>query len=252
MEKKLSTTYILDRLMRAGAKAFTSDEFLAFFHLESNRGYKLLHRLEGRGFIKRLARGRYVVVGLGVGEVLGQPFFLGTRLVEPSYISYWSALHFYGWTEQAPRLIFVANTKRSGRRRVEAYAFRLVKLRPSRFFGYTLESQGPYEFPIAEREKAIVDSLWRPSLVGGMEEVSKCLRGAIDELKLEVLESYTLGMDARTLASRLGFLLERLGKDSKALGNNASSVYVKLDPDGPRRGRFHARWKVIDNLREAE
>ncbi len=252
MEKKLSTTYILDRLMRAGAKAFTSDEFLAIFPLERNRGYKLLHRLERKGFIKRLGRGRYVVVGLGAGEVLGQPFFLGTRLVEPSYISYWSALHFYGWTEQAPRLIFVANTKRSGRKRVEEYTFRLVKLRPSRFFGYTLESQGPYEFPIAEREKAIIDSLWRPSLAGGMEEASKCLREAIDELRLEVLDSYALRMGSKSLVSRLGFLLERLGKDPKALGDNASSVYIKLDPDGLRRGRFHARWKVIDNLHEAE
>jgi len=27
---------------------------------------------------------------------------------------------------------------------------------------------------------------------------------------------------------------------------------VKLDPRGPRRGRYDARWRVIDNLPEAE
>ncbi len=43
--------------------------------------------------------------------------------------------------------------------------------------------------------------------------------------------------DVRELRSRVKALLRR-----------RSSVFVKLDPRGPRRGRYDARWKVIDNL----
>jgi predicted transcriptional regulator of viral defense system len=135
---------------------------------------------------------------------------------------------------------------------VESYLFRLVKLRPARFFGYVLQSQGPYEFPIADREKAIVDSLWRPALAGGTEEVYKCLREAIDELRLEVVESYALRMNSSTLTSRLGYLLEQEGIHSKRLIRGISSSYIKLDPREPRRGRFSSRWKLIDNLPRLE
>ncbi len=248
MEKKLSTTYILDRLERVGARAFTTDEFLALFRLHQDRGYQLLHRLERKGLIKRLARGRYALVGLGPEEILGQPFFLAARLVEPSYISFWSALNFYGWTEQAPRMVLVANTRSSGRRSIDKYIVRLVRLSPTRFYGYTMESQAGYEFPIAEREKAIVDVLWRPSLAGGMDEVVKSLDDALEALRIDVLEAYAIRMESKTLSSRLGYLLGRHGIDSRALLGSKASTYVKLDPRRARRGRFSAHWNVIDNL----
>jgi len=155
--------------------AFDDDEFARLFHLAPAQAYRVLHRLASAGALKRLANGRYVFAALGEAPILGQPFFLGTRLVEPSYVSFWSALHYYGWTEQAPRLVFVANTRLSRRRAVEAYAFRLVKLPPTRFFGYTLVRERDAEFPIAEPEKAFVDSLYLPGHAGGMGLVGSAL-----------------------------------------------------------------------------
>lgn len=248
MANILATTYILRRLADFGAYAFNPAEFRRLFDLRSSRAYQVLHRLETQGVIRRLAQGRYVVVGLGEADAMGEPFFLGTRLVEPSYASFWSALHFYGWTEQAPRVIFLANTRGSGRRRVRPYEFWLVKFRPSRFFGYVLARRGVHEFPIAEPEKALLDSLFLPSYAGGMDEVAKALGEASGTLDRERLESYARAMGSRSLASRLGHLLERTGVPSTALLGAASAVYVKLDPSGPRRGRCDARWKVIDNL----
>lgn len=250
MEKKLSTTYILDRLERLGARSFTTDEFLALFRLHEDRGYQLLHRLGRKGLIKRLARGRYALVGLGPGEILGQPFYLATRLVEPSYVSFWSALNFYGWTEQAPKMVLVANTGSSGRRSIDKYIVRLVRLSPTRFYGYTMESQAGYEFPIAEREKAVIDCLWRPSLAGRVDEVVKSLNDALEELRVDVLEDYAIRMGSKTLSSRLGYLLSRRGVESRALLENKASSYVMLDPRGVRRGQFNSYWNVIDNLEE--
>jgi len=232
--------------------AFDADEFARLFHLAPAQAYRVLHRLASAGVVKRLANGRYVFAGLGEAPILGQPFFLGTRLVEPSYVSFWSALHYYGWTEQAPRLVFVANTRLSRRRTVEAYAFRLVKLPPTRFFGYTLARERDVEFPIAEPEKAFLDSLYLPGHAGGMELVASALGEAEESLDLPRLEAYAAKMGVRSLASRLGHLLSRSGIESEALLRRASSVFVKLDPRGPRRGRYDARWRVIDNLPEAE
>ena len=245
---KATSNYILRRLVDVGATGFTASEFGRILQLRMERAYQILHSMERAGFLKRVAQGRYVVVGYGRGEILGEPFFLGSRLVEPSYVSFWSALHYYAWTEQAPRLVFVANTRRSGTRRVDAYAFRLVRLAASRFFGYEAARRASFDFPIALPEKAIVDSFFLPANAGGVRIAAEALQEAFDGLDLRRLEDFALSMGSRTLCSRLGFLLSASGASSERLRGDASRTYVKLDPSGPRRGRFDSRWKVIDNL----
>lgn len=251
MGKNLGTEYIYRRLAETRTQAFDDSEFARLFRLKRPQAYRVLHRLASAGVLKRLANGRYVFAALGTASVLGQPLFLGTRLAEPSYVSFWSALHFYGWTEQAPRLVFVANTRLSLRRSVDAYTFRLVKLPPGRFFGYTLARDRDLEFPIAEPEKAFVDSLYLPGHAGGMEIVASALGEAIESLELDRLQVYAARMRVRSLASRLGHLLSRSGVESPTLRPYASTVFVKLDPRRPRRGRYDRRWRVIDNLPEA-
>lgn len=230
--------------------SFRNEEFCRLFGLSRAQGYQILHRLVGSGLLYRIALGRYIVGGPGEGSPLGQPFFLATRIVEPSYVGFWSALAYYGWTEQAPRIVFVATTRRSGRRALGRISVRFVRLQPSRFFGYATVRQGNLEFPVAEPEKAMVDSLLLPEHSGGMELVAEALQEALPGLDRPKLEAYAVRTGVRSLASRLGYLLARSGIASEALRTAGSSVYVKLDPRGPRRGRYDSRWRVLDNLPE--
>jgi predicted transcriptional regulator of viral defense system len=249
--KNLTSTYILHRLAELQMTSFRDEEFSRLFGLRRAQGYQTLHRLAGSGLLRRIAPGRYVVGGLAAGAALGQPFFLATRIVEPSYVGFWSALAYYGWTEQAPRIVFVATTRRSGRQTFGRITVRFVRLRSSRFFGYAAVSQGNLEFPMAEPEKAIVDALLLPELSGGLELIAAALREALPGLDRPKLEAYAVRTGVRSLASRLGYLLARSGFASEALRAAGSSVYVKLDPRGPRRGRYDSRWRVLDNLPEA-
>ncbi len=250
MDKKLTSIYISHSLAEWGVRAFRDDEFARLFRLTPTRTHEVLHRLASAGFVRRLANGRYVFAGFGPSPAESQPFYLGTRLVEPSYVSFWSALHYYGWTEQAPRLVLVATARVSGRRSVGAFVFRFVKLRPSRFFGYTAVRDGELEFPIAEPEKAIADSFLLPEAAGGMGLVADALAEALGGLDVSKLEAYAARMGVRSLASRLGHLLARSGARAESLLPHISSVYVPLDPRGPRRGRYDPEWKVIHNLAE--
>lgn len=249
--KNLTSTYIVRRLTDLQMTSFRDEEFGRIFDLSLPQTYQVLHRLARSGLLHRIAPGRYVVGGPGEGAALGQPFFLATRIVEPSYVGFWSALHYFGWTEQAPREVLVANTRRSGRTRLGRTAVRFVRLRPSRFFGYAAVRTGTVEFPVAEPEKAIVDAFLVPALSGGIELVAAALREALPDLDQPKLEAYVTRMAVRSLASRLGHLLARSGVESEALHASCSAVYVKLDPSGPRRGRYDSRWRVLDNLREA-
>lgn len=248
--KNLTSTYIIRRLSELEMTAFGDVEFGRVFGLRGPQAHQVLHRLARTGLVHRIAPGRYVLGGPGEGAAMGQPFFLATRIVEPSYVGFWSALAYYGWTDQVPREVLVATTRRSGRRRIGRVAVRFVRLRPARFFGYTAVREGSLEFPLAEREKSIVDALLLPELCGGMELVAGALQEALPQLDRPKLEEYAVRTGVRSLASRLGHLLAASGADSEALVAARSRAYVKLDPRGPRRGRYDSRWRVIDNLPE--
>ncbi len=249
--KNLTSTYITRRLADLQMTSFRDDEFARVFGIDRAGAYQVLHRLARSGLVRRLAPGRYVLDAPGGEPAAASPFFLATRIAEPSYVGFWSALHRYGWTEQAPREVLVATTRRSGRRRIGPVAVRLVRLRPARFFGYTTEREGRFEFPIAEREKAIVDGVLLPPLCGGMGIVAGALHEALSELDQDRLEAYAVRTGVRSVASRLGHLLAREGVAADPLLPARSAAYVRLEPRGPRRGRYDPRWRVIDNLPEA-
>jgi len=252
MARKLTTNYILLRLRDLRMTAFAPEEFARVFGLDPGQAYAVLRRLVASGRVARAARGSYVVADPAGEESLGHAFFLGARLVAPSYVSFWSALHHYGWTEQMPRQALFATTRRSRRARVGAFPLRFVRLSPSRFFGYVEARQGPSAFPIAEPEKAILDCLCLPRYAGGMEEVAKAIAAALADLRVPILAEYAAKVGVRSVSSRLGFLLEEGGADAAKLRRSASRTFVPLDPEGPRRGRFDARWRVIDNRSGAD
>src|SRR3990170_368438 len=177
----LTSTYILRRLADEDIHAFRVSEFRRLFGVDVRRAYQILLRLESRGLLERFAKGRYVVVGVGHSEPASNAFFLATRVVEPSYVSFWSALNYYAWTEQVPRVVMVANTRRTGLRRVGPFRAKFVRLRPARFFGYQLERMGNLDIPFAEPEKAILDSLFLPECAGGIDEVAKSISEAVPE-----------------------------------------------------------------------
>src|SRR3989304_6085711 len=159
-------------------RAFEGAEFSRVLGLDRERAYKALGRLVTAGYLERVGRGSYAVVDLTEGA-LAEPFSLGTRIVTPSYVSFWSPLHVHGWTEQMPRQSLFATTKRSRRTRIGAFSLRFVRLAPSRFFGYVRTGRGPGASPIAEPEKAVLASMYLPRYAGGGGEVRKALGGAV-------------------------------------------------------------------------
>ncbi len=245
----LTSTYIRRRLAGLGARVLTAEEFRRLFELRRPAAASLLHRLTRGGVATRLRRGEYVFEGSGVEEALSSPLFLGPRLVPPSYVSFWSALHHYGWTDQVPRTTFVATTRRSRRLRWQRFEWRFVSLAPHRFFGYRTARQGSLEFPVAEPEKAIVDAFLCPTHCGGTGLVLAASSAALGDLNLERLGEYVARIGSASLAQRLGFVLEEFGAPVEPARWLVGPTFAKLDPSGPRRGRFASRWKIIDNRR---
>ena len=248
MNDKLTPIYVARELRQRDLFYFTPSLLADLFRLDRRRAYRLIARLKDQALITEVEKGKYLLLGLEPERVLSNPLFIASHLVAPAYVSYWSALHFYGFTEQVPLTTFVATTKKKRPVRFRDYRFRFVTIKPGKFFGYQRELVGDLPTIVADEAKAIVDGLDLPGYAGGIGEIAKALRAALQIVEVNTLVQYANRMGDRSLGSRLGYLLETLGQPAEGLIK--STTPVKLDVSGSRTGETDPHWQVIVNLPE--
>lgn len=247
MKRFLDSIYVIRRLYEKNLYALTPGLLTDFFDLDRGAVHRLIARLRSEGLIDEVQRGQYLLLGFEPERVLANPLFIASHLVAPAFVSYWSALHFYGFTEQVPLTTFVATTKKKRPLTYRGFRFHFVTVHPKKFFGYRREQVAELPVPIADEAKAIVDSLDLLRYAGGIGEVAKALQAALSEgVEVSTLIEYANQMENKSLGSRLGYLLERLGQPTEGLLRSESPV--KLDPSLPRTGAFVPWWQTIVNV----
>jgi len=250
MAEHLSSTYVAQRLHQLDLFYFTPSLLADLLSLKRRQMYRLVARLKDEGLVDEVEKGKYLLLGLEPERVLSNPIFIASHLVTPACVSYWSALHYYGFTEQVPLTNFVATTKKKRSVTFRNFRFRFVTIKPHKFFGYRREMLGDLPVVVADEAKAIVDSLDLPHYAGGITEIAKALQAALETVDVPTLVRYANRMKDKSLGSRLGYLLETLGYPAEGLISSISPI--KLDPSRPRIGRTDSRWQVVANISEAE
>jgi predicted transcriptional regulator of viral defense system len=225
-------------------------------HQESDPTRQFLERLQRKGWIRRIKRGRFAIIPLSSGESrIPQlhEFVVAMELVSPSAIAYWSALNHYGMTEQLPRTVFVA-TNHPMRRppdEVLGVSYKVISLRPEKFFGIVKDWIDEMPFMVTDMEKTIIDGLDLPQYVGGVAEIAKGLSISWTQLNESKLRKYAVKIGNSAVAKRLGFLMETLGLGNvKALRKMATLAlgFSSLDPTLPHHGKYNRRWRLLINI----
>jgi len=192
MPKQITPISVAQRLTQDELFAFNSRTISALFRMDKFQTLSLLDRMEQAGLVARIEQGKFILLGLTPERVLSNPLYIGCNLVTPAYISFWSALHFHGFTEQAPRTTVVATTRRKKDIAFRKMNFKFVTLQPMTFFGYRREMLAELPVVVADEPKSILDSLSLPQYAGGVSEVAKALQIAFSQglLYLPVLLEY--------------------------------------------------------------
>lgn len=241
----------------AGRATFTIEAARdALAYARAGSAQKFLERLQEKGWIKRVRRGRFAVIPLSSGEGRTpqlHEFIVAMELVTPAAIAYWSALNHHGLTEQLPRAVFIATDHpvRRPPKQVLGVNYKLISLKPAKFFGVVKDWIDEQPFQVTDKEKTIVDGLDLPQYVGGVDEIAKALAGNWSELDETKLRHYAGKIGNSAVAKRLGFLLEtlKLG-DPEALRKAVSIApgFSPLDPTLPKRGKYNRRWGLLVNI----
>ncbi len=239
---------LLDEIARRG-KAFTFDDLARSQNIERNVLAVILWRLEKRGWIERVEKGKYIIIPLGSekGKYTLNEFVIGSLLVKPYAIAYWSALHHYGFTEQIPSTVFIETTSRRKEQITEIFGVRyqVVRVKESKFFGIRKLWIDEEEVRITDKEKTIVDCLDKPQHCGGIVEVAKALK--TQDYDRKKLAEYGVSLGNSGVIRRLGYLCDFLNIDLD-LPEISTRNYLYLDPTMPHKGERVAKWRLINNL----
>jgi len=256
---------LLLTLASQNKQVFTTADAQAAAGGLSHQANKMLARLSDKRWVLRLQRGLYLILPFeaGVdGTYTVHPFRIVPHLVKPYAIAYWTALHYYGYTEQIPGTIFVATT--TGRAcatlAIEelGFIYRFVTLAPHKFFGqHRIWIEGQ-EITVTDQTKTVVDCLDHPEYCDGIVEAAKGLYESLaneDALPL-VLTEYAMRMQNRAIFKRLGYLSELLnlavGAEIERWRVALPTGYSLLDPTAGDRGPYDSRWQLRLNRTPAD
>ncbi len=239
---------LLSTLSAENKNIFTLREAVSVLKEKKSSVTKLLHDLTIKNWLFRLSKGKYLILPLEAGAeptFTEHEFILASVLISPYYISYWSALNYYGLTEQVSKTIFVATTKRKLKKEIMGLNFKFVTLNNKKFFGFKTVQLNNHPVHIAEKEKAIVDCLDLPRNCGGIIEAIKAIDGSKEELDFHKLIAYAKKMHNAAILNRLGYIFELLKIKAEI---KPSEHYVLLEPIGKKKGTYNKKWKIIENI----
>ena len=229
-------------------QVFSFSQLFQKTHIKKEVLRVILSRMEERGFIERVERGKYLIIPLSSekGKYTLHEFVIGSCLVEPSAISYWSALHHYGLTEQIPGTVFIQTPARKKKNVLEIFGvnYQIVRVKEDKFFGVRKEWIEENAVNITDKEKTIIDCLDKPHYAGGIIEAAKALKNS--SLDYDKLSTCAIRMDNFAVIRRLGYLCERMGV-LLDLPPPRSNSYLLLDPTMPAQGENDAKWRLKIN-----
>jgi len=186
----------------------------------------LLSSILKKGEIKKIKRDLYTLHE--------DPFLVATFIIKPSYISSISALSFYKDISQIPNEIFCFTTKPP---KVFHFIQTIRFFHTKFFFGFEEKEYRGFKILIADREKAIIDSIGKiPIYV--FEE-------ALEKINTEKILDYVKKIGKKSLAKRIGYLLEKKGYDPyPEIKDLIDKKFVFLDPITKGKKK-NEKWRVI-------
>lgn len=188
----LPTLQVLQTLKDKNLRLITKTEISRLFDIQKdNTSYKLLQRLERKGALQRVSKGKYFIPGAEVGD-----FEIANFILQPSYVSLESALAYYGILSQFPFTITSVTPKR-GKKVFFNKEFEYTHLKKELYWGFVKDGG----FLIASPEKALLDFLYL---------VAKGLRTInLEELDLKPLNKSVFKEYASKIKNdRLGIFLK--------------------------------------------
>ncbi len=234
----------------------SSAEVADTFHWSAPTVWSLLSGLTRKGWLKRMAHGRYeVLLAETAGFAPPNPWPALAQWSRPHYVGFRSAAYEQGLTPDRPSRIQVpVPVGVSQPIAWEELRIQLIHLRDFSAEGVTLTKVGDWSVRMAGSEKVLLDGAAVLSRIGGAVELARIVARAqpkVDWLSLvKLADSVSRGNAA---LRRIGAILTRLGlvispELAAAARRPGGRVLLGQASAHGTRGPVIKPWNVIDNV----
>lgn len=210
----------------------------------------ILMNLTNKRCIQRIERGKYLLVPARAGYEkywTEHPWVVVPYLIDTYYVGFWTAMNYWGMTEQIPYTVFVVTTKRKRDLKFGNQKFEFVTISKKKFFGFIEQKATKTKtFNISSKEKTLVDGLMHPENCGGITEMAKALWYSRneDDVNWDLVLKYANDVGVNVVLRRLGYLLSFLEIKSDIV-NKIKKItfkgYQYLDPNVPKEKYMYSK-----------
>jgi len=138
---------------------FSIKDFARIFNVDPKTARAFLSYNTKAGAFRRIKRGAYCLAS----EPLSK-FEVANYLRQPSYVSFETAMSYYGLIPENVYTIISATTKPPKTFEFESQSYQYIKIKKNFFFGYSPVKIREKTIRMADKEKALLDYLYLASL----------------------------------------------------------------------------------------
>jgi len=250
---------LIQELNEKGKEFFTirdASNILKENSIESIR--KLINSMIRRGLVMRISSGLFNLIPY---ENNANQYFPNWHLVANElaknhnyYIGFYSAMDIHGLVTQPSLVEQIVTSKQiiPKFKYIKNVKFEFIYLNKKHFFGYeNTWIDNFHKVKCSDLEKTIIDCLYKPQYASGISEIIKGIYKIKNKIDQDKMLRYLEIFDSQSIYKRLGFILHKLDilfVLRKFIESNITDVYSPLDPSMPKEGKFHSKWKVLDNV----
>lgn len=197
-----------------GIRQITLQQVASLLNSSYSAAAKVAARLVTKGWLERLKNGTYMFLSASYGpHKIGEYniIAMASALYKPSYVGWWAAASYRGYTTQKPTVIHVALTHQARPRHLHDTEIRFVALVDRKFFGFQSETYFGQEIVLSTPEKTLIDCIDRLDLSGGVAEVARIASRVAKKVDRSVLIETAFRMGSVPTIQRLGYLFDVAG-----------------------------------------
>lgn len=233
-------------------RVITLEEVTKCFHISKQYASKIMHELSRKNACERVKGGLYVrfpaSIVINKGAYQEDPILLARALNNNYFFSYYTALSLHGLAHRIIRTYYLTSTEDSGKRSYHGNIIQIVKLIPSRFFGFIAKEYSGQKIFVSDLERTIIDVIDRSKYAGGWQEIIQCLSD-LRGVNWNKMLTYIKRFNTKSLIQRAGYIFETLKSSLSVPDNFIKNLHKEISSNiyyfGKDVGRFNSKWNVI-------